>query len=221
MITPSRFSASLAILGFLALAVALPLRANPISIPGPDDSKIPANLLVVDQSSGVWNPLPATIQPTDTGFVATVTPPAGPAFNVTGTFQKTGDSVNCKVQWAGAQGLEKAFVMLVMIFPVESVSSATVVCDGKDISVARMLNGENVRTHLGDASNFTFGPWNNRNLSFALNSPIDLAGLVLGGKDFFHLRLMLSPSGAPLPNAKEVLWTMSWAVPTPQPSPAG
>ena len=214
-----RFSAFLAIPVFLALTGVAPLLAESIGIPGPDNSKIPANLLVIDQSSGVWSPLPATIQPSETGFIATITPPSGQTFNLTGTFEKTGDSVKCKIQWSGAQGLEKAFVMLVLVFPIASVSSAEVLSDGKDISVSRMLNGENVRNHLGEVSNFTFGPFNNRTLSFAFNAPLDLGGLVLGGKDFFHLRMKLSPSGTALVADKEVSWTMSWAVPPTQATP--
>ena len=196
-----------------ALATMAVLQADPITIPGPNDTRISANIVVVDQSSGHWNLLPAAVEPTESGFTATVTPQDAKAFDVTGTFEKSADSVKCKLQWSGVEGLEKAFLMFVLTFPVDEVANAEVVSDGKDISISRLLSGEGSRNHLPESKLFTLGPYNGRTLNFAFETPIDLSGLILGGKDFFHLRLMLSPREAPLAPSGDVNWTVSWATP--------
>ena len=203
--------------GFLGVAFALAtmvaLQADPINIPGPDDTRISANLVVVDQSTGHWNLLSTKVEPTESGFAASVTPQDAKAFDVTGTFEKSADSVKCKLQWSGVEGLEKSFLMFVLIFPVDAVANAEIVSEGKDISISRLLSGESSRNHLSESKLFTLGPYNGRTLNFAFETPIDLSGLMLGGKDFFHLRLKVSPRESTISPSGEVNWTMSWATP--------
>jgi hypothetical protein len=187
------------------------LHANSFSIPGPDNTQIESNLLVVDHSTGQWVPFRTTLEPNDTGFVCNVVAPSGAAFDLTGIFEETSGGVKSKVVWTGAEGLDEGFFMLVMVFPVDVVAKSRIVSGSKEIDVEKHVEGgESLRSSFSDVNSFSFGPLEGRQLNFNFDSPIQVQGIVLGGRDFFHLRLRLTPPGEPVPTAGEVSWNMSW-----------
>jgi hypothetical protein len=202
-----------ALLLVLFLFWLAPLQANSINIPGIDGNEIPANLCVVDTSSGTWAFLPTKLQQEDNGFVANSKSPSGSTFEIKGTFEKVGDSMKCKIKWEGAEGLDSGFIMIVPVIPVDEVSGAEVVAGSKKISIPKMLNDENVTSYISNITDFTFGPWNGHQFSFTFDAPIEVNGLVMGHKDFFHLRLRLTDKNSGIPASGEVGWTMSKATP--------
>lgn len=186
-------------------------------MPGPDNTEFDASLLVIDKSAGSWNIFPTTAQPTETGFVNTFTSPSGGKFDMSATFEKSAEAIKCKVQWAGAEPISGGFGMLVVSIPFDMVANAHIVSGSKVIDIPKLNEGVNLRNHIVESTSFALGPVEGRQWNFDFETPVDVQVVILGGGDFLHLRLILTPGDAGFPADGEVVWKFSWEAATEPP----
>lgn len=188
-------------------------QAPEMALPLPNGQEFPFTLSLIDESGGRWIFLPVKPEPNETGFVAEAAPSSGPAFPITGIFEKGTGTVNCTVKWSDSAELDQVFMMLTMSLPIDQVHDAELVSNGQRMSISKMVNDEPTRTAFSGATSFTFGPFDGQELLFDFQTPVDVGVVVMGGKDYAHVRLNLSQRGNPFPSSGEVSWTVGLSGP--------
>lgn len=199
---------ALAVIVVLSFAARAESRANALKFQLPSGPLLDGLLEVIDESSGRWiNMQTQTSQSEDSGFTGSFQTPSAAGTELRGKFEKSGDSLECSIDWEGSAGVPEAFMMLVLLQPVDSFKSSVIQSGERVLSMAKIAEDIPTANTLRDVQSLTMGPVDGKTVTLSSPNPLSLEIKRVGEE--FHIRIYLTPKKSALPASGSVQWTMS------------